>query len=127
MRVLAVDPGTTTGIVSVILHEHLDPVVESFGDHSLSYLMQNLRHIIKGHNTVVIEDMIKTGRITDGKIDQIKAIGLVEQQALLRYYNLYYIQPSESKMIKEVPKFITDHHSRDAYKVFKAWSLKEKI
>ncbi len=127
MRVLAVDPGTTTGIVSVRLHKHEDPVVVEWKDGTINFVMDHLDFIVRGHGAVVIEDMIKTGRITDGKIDQIKVIGMIEQKAFELGCDLHYIKPNESKMIKDVPNIIKDHHSRDAYRVFKAWSLKEKI
>ncbi len=127
MRILAIDPGTTTGTVSVVFDRVNDPEVELWCDYGLPAIMRHLDRVVTGHNAVVLEDMIKTGRITEGKIDQIKVIGMIEQKAWELGCDIHYIKPNESKMIKEVPKYIKAHHSRDAYRVLTAWILKEKI
>ncbi len=125
MNVLAIDPGETTGIVWIKLHKHEEPEIVSSADIPYVYL-HTITYDIAMSAVVIMEDAVKTGAITKGKVFQLKAMGWVEQQASHESVTLEYIQPSQTKSIKDaIPDKIRGHHAKDAYRVFLAWARRQ--
>lgn len=119
--VVAIDPGETTGIVKVhksgklMWHGDLD----GLGIFDCRKWNQS--------DVIIIEAPVLTGSITDGKVAQIKAIGIIELISHILFMPIVYIQPSETKSIKKLPDDvdkIIKGHARDAYRVYMAWQRK---
>jgi len=128
--VIGIDPGKTTGVCVVLLKKSGKVDAINSKELSLGNLARELSEIYckmalaYAHSlSVVIEDVVKTGRMNKDKFDQIVAF---ERACNMVDYKQKVIQPENRKRHNiKVPKQVTGTHARDAYKIAVAYMLQE--
>lgn len=131
MKVIAFDPGRTTGFVKMKFYGHNEPVIEQAGEIGFDNLTDKaLRKLCECCDFFVMEDAVLTGTLNQDKVRQIQAI---ERLSFFWSTNgntgVNWVQPEAKKLVKtkDVPKNINSKHAKDAYKILKAWVLKEEV
>ena len=126
MRILSIDPGGNTGLCVISLAngkvkvEAWDTISDNTQFDWIKYIDKHIPHVL------VMESMVAHGKLTRGKIDQIKAMGIVEWIAYRKHVSpIEYITPEERGRINKVPADIKGDHARDAYRVGVAYAVKK--
>ncbi len=130
MIVLGIDPGKTTGFAKLYSGISKPNWFETqfFNDVEWQHIVAHyfkLSQLISNSNVIVMESAIHHGRLTDGKIHQLKVIGIVEYLCGIMEVNLVYVTPEEGKKHKIDVSHIHAHHSKDAYRVAMAYLIRE--
>lgn len=128
--VIGIDPGKTTGVCVVLLKKSgkvdaINSMELSLGNlaRELSELYYKFGWAYSYSLSVVIEDVVKTGRMNKDKFDQIVAF---ERACSTVNYKQKVIQPENRKRHNiKVPKHVTGTHARDAYRIAVAYMLQE--
>jgi len=117
MIVYSFDPGGTTGLVMADCEQ--EPYIVSSKELSLKpddwgFIIDNPRV-----DLILMETMVSTGYMTKGKIQQIKAIALIELFSHLSGAKLVQVTPEKRKKLgpKETPRHVTGQHAKDAYRI----------
>lgn len=129
MMILGVDPGQTTGVcildvdgdkaygVSLVLSDQL-----CYGEASeLDFLI-----LTPELEVVVMESAVHHGKITSGKVYQLKVMGAVEYLCSIYGIPLEYITPEQRKLHTKVPDEIKGPHAKDAYRLAATYILKQR-
>lgn len=140
MIILGVDPGGTTGMCLVDLDKTTGTVYVLEADQitlpdlnpiELSFWFPEFdRRTGEPIETVVIESIVKTGRLTDGKIDQIKAAERIKYETEIYQIPVVEVTPEERGRItlteeetKEIRRFTGRKlpHAEDALRAARAF------
>ncbi len=122
MKVIAFDPGKTTGYCVMKFSSVDDPVILDFGELSKVELDKvKLEHLVAGAEFVVVERAVLTGRVNEDKVDQIR---VTERIGFVCGERIQWVSPEEKKLITDIPKEIKGNHARDAYKLLKVWTMR---
>lgn len=125
LKILGIDPGGTTGVCCI--------QVDDMQGHRIleSDEISNIWKVKTGFSqcdVIVVESLVPHGKLTQGKIDQIKAIAIVESQARFRGQNVIkWITPEERGRVKKAPSKVVGTHAKDAFRVALAYALKEGL
>lgn len=129
MKLLGIDPGGTTGLCIVDTKK----ITRPYGMQS-RYLYPHLGGWITDADLIVMETVVAHGSLSQGKIDQIKAVGAVEYLAELYRVCIVWITPENRKVAERLVEFkdsnwndVPAPHSRDAFYLTVAYALKEGL
>lgn len=117
-KVLGFDPGATTGYCLVVTRADNIQVVAS-GEISITDISYDkLYKLIKQlkPKRIVVEDVVKTGRMSKDKFNQVRAFDRVTETAKRLGFEPEIISPELRKRAKVAPpKTVEGQHAKDAY------------
>jgi len=121
MIIYSFDPGGTTGLVIADCEQ--EPIIVESMELSLNpdewqyFLTENPRV-----DLILMESMINSGYLTPGKIQQIKAIALIEMFGHLVNARVLEVSPEKRKKFgpNHTPPHIKGQHAKDAYRILMA-------
>jgi len=125
MIIIGVDPGKTTGVcVSDLTNNKLTPVFSYEDDISaVQETIQKAERVFEDPVVVVVEDVVKTGRMNKDKFDQIVAF---DRARTATKGEAVIIPPEATKKHKvKPPKIVKGRHARDAFRVIIAYLIRE--
>lgn len=141
MIILGIDPGKTTGWCAVMtIAATENPIPVSWGQFGITEDIEKLLStIITKHKVevAVVECVVKAGRMTRGKIDQLEAYNRIVtvlngntrtklSVAGKSVLTIVQIPPQTRKIVRSVPREIRGIHARDAYRQAVAYWLVEE-
>ncbi len=124
MRVVAFDPGDTTGAVAALVKPKAKFIqVIHQGEIEPSDIKGFSSHVAKqGESVGIIEGVVKSGHLSVDKFNQI--VVYTRCLVCLEHFNadrIIEIPPSINKNVKgEVPDTIKGNHAKDAYRLILA-------
>lgn len=130
MRIIAFDPGESTGFCGIRANnKHV--TVFTQGELSLAEFNAGTVHfMLQKHapDAVVIEGVVATGRLNQAKFNQIRAFDRAQNGAA-SYLNQgsIAIMPPETRKHHQVnvPDSVSGSHARDAYRIGVAFLIKK--
>lgn len=118
-KILGIDPGGTTGFCSILI----DPlgghrILESFETKDIWLSKRAFSRFDK----IVVESVVAHGKLTEGKIEQIKTVGYLEVVC----DDLQWVTPEERSRVQGTA-LVKGTHAKDAYRVALAYALREGL
>lgn len=124
-RIAGIDPGGTTGVCCIEIDELSGSrVLESYQVPDIWKAKIGFGHC----DVMVVESMVPHGKLTQGKIDQIKSIAIIESQSRFRGQDfIKWVTPEERGRVKKAPSCVVGTHAKDAFRVALAYALREGL
>jgi len=131
MYILGIDPGELTGFCMLNVRQGVDLLTRPVGAQVDSKHLHNMVHSWIGEaDVIVVESEVRHGRLTEGKIAQLKVIGVIEYVTRRFGKDIIWITPEERKNSKiEAPDTasVPRPHAQDAYQLIIAYGIREGL
>lgn len=128
MKVIAFDPGETTGVVTAIVKPKSQSihVVDWFEvgltedlDKLYAYLQSQIKIARPNKDTIgLVEKVVKSGHLSGDKFNQITAFSICKLALQSEGIHVVEIAPDATKSVTtKTPKDIKSKHAKDAYRL----------
>lgn len=133
-RILAIDPGGTTGyVLAEIYPDYSLPCVKVLDSGTIKAAPKDWREALIefsqfNPHVMFIESVVTTGVLDIHKVTQIASADKAAFWAFLNNITTFWVRPDERKTIDdlmEVPKCLRSPHTRDAFRLIVAGLLRE--